>query len=480
MELQKRPEFPKNVKYALTLSQPALCTYLSFEGNTSNYFNAAFGINYQPQYLVYDAGEISWNYDNDSDFIQKLSHDRTAEQTLLRFISSMEYCSRQVERLSTTLEPETFRRSEEINDLWIDISDYWKIYRLHLTSLFTYWNIEHYAISELQEVLRGKGLEKEINVGLGRFLTPQLESLAAAERALRAKLVSRFPWIGDNNLDQNRQSNLNALAKQFDKIFGFIAHPLFAADNVNAKRSVNEIKSRLLESATEVTQLSADSLNNLPRDVRELGLLVQRLAFWKAERLDVAFRADEKILPLYQKLAESFDLELSDFMAMTPPEIENSVQTKSLSVNREILTKRQSGYGLAFVDGKITFFEPSANNSPARSDKVVSNSGTELTGLGTYPATATGRVKKVESEKDLSDVKVGDIIVTKMTRPEMGVALDRAAAFVTDEGGYLCHAAQISREMQKPAVVGVENATSVLENGMQITVDGKNGIITVC
>jgi pyruvate,water dikinase len=46
---------------------------------------------------------------------------------------------------------------------------------------------------------------------------------------------------------------------------------------------------------------------------------------------------------------------------------------------------------------------------------------------------------------------------------------------VTDEGGLLCHAAIICREMGKPCVVGTKNATLVLKNGDLIKVDAIDG-----
>jgi len=61
----------------------------------------------------------------------------------------------------------------------------------------------------------------------------------------------------------------------------------------------------------------------------------------------------------------------------------------------------------------------------------------------------------------------------------MGVALDRAAAFVTDEGGRMAHAAIIAREMGKPCVIGTGEATRLLKDGMGVTVDGDNGIVTI-
>ncbi len=100
-----------------------------------------------------------------------------------------------------------------------------------------------------------------------------------------------------------------------------------------------------------------------------------------------------------------------------------------------------------------------------------------LRGLGASPGIASGKVKVIFSEKEISKVEEGDILVTTMTTPDMVPAMKRAAAIVTDEGGMTCHAAIVSRELGVPAVVGTKEATKILKDGMVVTVDGEKGII---
>ncbi|MCX8206942.1 MAG: phosphoenolpyruvate synthase [Methanothrix sp.] len=98
-----------------------------------------------------------------------------------------------------------------------------------------------------------------------------------------------------------------------------------------------------------------------------------------------------------------------------------------------------------------------------------------VTGLGASPGTATGTVRIISGVSDLEKIKDGDIMVTRMTMPDMVPAMRRAGAIVTDEGGMACHAAIVSRELGCPAVVGTKNATKVLRDGMVVTVDGTKG-----
>ena len=96
-------------------------------------------------------------------------------------------------------------------------------------------------------------------------------------------------------------------------------------------------------------------------------------------------------------------------------------------------------------------------------------------GLGASPGVAKGRVKIIYDLSQLNKVEKGDVLVTRMTTPDYVVAMQRAVAVVTDEGGMTAHASIVSREMGIPCVVGTENATKVLQDGMLVTIDGAAG-----
>ena len=96
-------------------------------------------------------------------------------------------------------------------------------------------------------------------------------------------------------------------------------------------------------------------------------------------------------------------------------------------------------------------------------------------GLAASSGIASGTVKIVYSSEDLKKISKDNVLVTKMTNPDMVVTMNRASAIVTDEGGITCHAAIVSREIGVPCVVGTKNATGTLKEGQVITVDGTNG-----
>jgi pyruvate, water dikinase len=90
---------------------------------------------------------------------------------------------------------------------------------------------------------------------------------------------------------------------------------------------------------------------------------------------------------------------------------------------------------------------------------------------------ASGKVKIIKDPSELDQIEQGDVMVTKMTTPDMVPAMQKASAIVTDEGGMTCHAAIVSREMGTPCIVGTGHATQVLKDGQMVTVHASKGVV---
>jgi pyruvate,water dikinase len=98
-------------------------------------------------------------------------------------------------------------------------------------------------------------------------------------------------------------------------------------------------------------------------------------------------------------------------------------------------------------------------------------------GLPASPGLAVGKARVILDVKDAKNFQKGEILVTKMTDPDWVPIMKIASAIVTDEGGMTSHAAIVSRELGIPAVVGTGNATIMIRDGQEITVDAFRGII---
>ena len=73
----------------------------------------------------------------------------------------------------------------------------------------------------------------------------------------------------------------------------------------------------------------------------------------------------------------------------------------------------------------------------------------------------------------------GDILISETTSPDIMVAIRKAGAIVTDQGGLMSHAAIMSREMNVPGIVGADKATRLIKEGDLIEVDAYTGIVRI-
>ncbi|MGB4800202.1 MAG: phosphoenolpyruvate synthase [Candidatus Saccharimonadales bacterium] len=86
-----------------------------------------------------------------------------------------------------------------------------------------------------------------------------------------------------------------------------------------------------------------------------------------------------------------------------------------------------------------------------------------------------GKASKIMSVKDIDDFKAGDVLVTEMTDPDWVPIMKIASAIVTDKGGRTCHAAIVSRELGIPCVVGTGQASQLIYDGQDLTVNCGGG-----
>jgi rifampicin phosphotransferase len=98
-------------------------------------------------------------------------------------------------------------------------------------------------------------------------------------------------------------------------------------------------------------------------------------------------------------------------------------------------------------------------------------------GIGDAPYTGTARVVH-DAVEALASMEPGDIVVAPYTAPTYNSVLAMAGAIVTQEGGPLCHAAVIARELGLPAVIGAAGAMD-LPDGARIEVDPVAGAVRV-
>jgi pyruvate,water dikinase len=101
-----------------------------------------------------------------------------------------------------------------------------------------------------------------------------------------------------------------------------------------------------------------------------------------------------------------------------------------------------------------------------------------LVGLPVSAGTIEGRARVILDMAD-AEVVAGDIVVTAYTDPSWTPLFVAISGLVTEVGGLMTHGAVIAREYGLPAVVGVEHATRLIQDGQRIRVNGTDGYIEI-
>ncbi len=110
---------------------------------------------------------------------------------------------------------------------------------------------------------------------------------------------------------------------------------------------------------------------------------------------------------------------------------------------------------------------------------VTAVGGEVLTGKSGCSGVARGRVRVVLDPLEADDLMPGEILVAPITDPAWTPLFMPAAAVVVNVGALMSHAVIVSRELEIPCVVSVEDATIRLTDGMLVEVDGTAGTVTV-
>ncbi|SFM35559.1 phosphoenolpyruvate synthase [Pelosinus propionicus] len=119
-------------------------------------------------------------------------------------------------------------------------------------------------------------------------------------------------------------------------------------------------------------------------------------------------------------------------------------------------------------EGEIIIVPPDRKNIPE---------GT-LIGSPVSAGTAEG-IARIILRPENAVLREGEILVSPQTDPGWTPLFQSAKAIVTEVGGLMTHGAVVAREYGIPAVVGVDDATTLINDGDRIRVDGDQGFVEI-
>lgn len=214
---------------------------------------------------------------------------------------------------------------------------------------------------------------------------------------------------------------------------------------------------------------------------RKMIYMVKEYVYLRTYRTDVINQALFHTIPFLEEAAKRLSISYAEILYLSPEEISESLRVGKLLSKIRIDERKKSWALFRDVGGLLILQGKDADEFAQIQDFINEDLKDikEISGQVGFAGKVQGIVKVVLTPHDIDKVKRGDILVTVMTFPSYIAAMEKASAFITDEGGILCHAAIVAREMKKPCVISTKIATKVLKDGDSVEVDANNGIVKV-
>ena len=109
----------------------------------------------------------------------------------------------------------------------------------------------------------------------------------------------------------------------------------------------------------------------------------------------------------------------------------------------------------------------------------VLNADDLVRGIGTSTGQVEGTIKVISSLQQSDRVDSQTIIVVPYTDAGWSPLLARAGGLISEVGGRLSHGAIVAREYNIPAVMDVDNATKLFQDGQVVRLNGQTGTIEI-
>ena len=377
------------------------------------------------------------------------------------------------------------RKSNEQISQWLKrlFGDYLKLNALGFVPVVS--DLEHNLLSnKLKEILQNHGVtEGSIQISLNILMTSDKPTLTYYEYADLLKLLVKYP-----------QPNKLAASKEFAGHvktyawvnFGYTGPAWTAKDFLRRAKKIkkdnasvaNALKHhrKFLSEIVKKRKLLEKRLR-LTRAEKQIFETARTFSYLKSYRVDVRHYFCFITALVFKELAKRMSMPPVWFRYASEEEILSILAGKKPVVRQ--VTDRKNFYAEIHEGNK--FFSPSKKQLAKilKTSLIVEKieKTDQVFGQAAFLGKISGRVKIISGPKDIFKVKKGDILVAVYTDPNLLPAMEKAGAFVTDQGGITSHAAIVAREMKKPCVIGTKIATKVFKDGDLVEVDANKGLV---
>ncbi|MDH3353555.1 MAG: PEP-utilizing enzyme, partial [Nanoarchaeota archaeon] len=351
--------------------------------------------------------------------------------------------------LSNLSNEELLENLKEYYDLWVDFSVY----------VWVIWNLSETYAEYASKYISNKALKLGANENTPKYL----ESISSPIK--KSSILLLDEEIKKGNLDIDRLFKDYAWMPWGD----LHAKPWTKEDIVDYIQNHKPSESKVIDFSQLKEELK------LTEEEIEMINLNKEVAYLRDYRDEVRRRTVYLIKSLYREIGKRFGIGYDDLMLYSSPEL---IEGKRLSA--EGLEERKRDTVSLLENGKFIVYSGKEMDSFLKRIGFETEDYSqikEIKGSVASQGKVKGPVKIIKLDKDIEKVEKGDVMVAITTHPDYTLKMQIASAIVTDEGGIMCHAAIVSRELGIPCIVGTETGTKILQDGDLVEVDAEKGVV---
>lgn len=360
---------------------------------------------------------------------------------------------------------------DELALLLIDIMNYplGEIYRLNVVQIEYSLNYAlHKILEEYEPSPEDRNLLLAKLIAPGELTVSQIEEIAFAD-------IVRLALAGSG--DKNRSLVTEALSNHCNLFAA--THCAYGEDPPTIEDYRSKLQYAVQSGAAPITESEAlgevknqreqsKALLAKLNDERLITLcdLMGRIGVFRDKNKAKLGETVAKRIDILNEISRRKEVSIKDINLYLMSELTDLIENNS-KLSADILKYRQEE-GVSFVRN-----EDVTNPKFISIDVVGKRSA--ISGICASPGKVEGVVKIIRSKDDIDKINSSDIMVAIGTDFDLLEIMNLCSGIITEEGGLLSHASVVSRELKKPCLIGVANATKLLKDGDLICLDATEG-----
>jgi len=245
---------------------------------------------------------------------------------------------------------------------------------------------------------------------------------------------------------------------------------------LDAQKAIKEIKKKE-KKEEEIFEKRIETFEKYPEIITHIKWLRTMMSYRNREE-EFYYIYMMHCWPFFEAIIRRIKLkDPNDFWLLSKQEIAGSIRGK-INANRIADVRKKKGFTIKQVGNSIKVW--TGIKKEDWHEHNVDQKISEIRGVAAFRGKVKGIAKIIFSPGSEDwKFKKGDILITSMTTPDYIALMKKASAVVTDEGGLLCHASIVARELKTICLIGTKIATKVIHDGDLVEVDANSNLLKI-